>query len=92
MKKILTITALIGMISQAQATTIRPVHRPQTTAQTAYNYGFNMGYHKGKQDEQYKIVKATGAVILFAIAGTIIYHIGKESRFTTTQNGITYRF
>ena len=92
MKKILTITAFLGIIGQAQAThSMRPVYR-YNNPQIAYNNGYNMGYHKGKQDAQNKIAKATGAVILFAIAGTIIYHVGKESRFTTTENGITYRF
>ena len=94
MRKLLFAT-IVGLITAtASAAPNIPVAGHTNTSQyyRGYQNGYHTGYDNGKQDERAKIGKAlviTGAVV---IVGTIIYQLGKESRWTATENGITYRF
>lgn len=93
MKKLL-FASIIGLTTAtASAVSSIPVVQTHTSQYyRGYQNGYHIGYDNGKQDARDKIGKAlviTGAVI---IVGTVIYQLGKDSRWTATENGITYRF
>lgn len=94
MKKLL-FASIIGLTTAtANAVSGIPVAGHTNTSQyyRGYQNGYHIGYDNGKQDARAKIGKAlviTGAVV---IVGTLIYQLGKESRWTATESGITYRF
>lgn len=53
---------------------------------------YNAGYYSGKSHAYAKIGKTmlfTGTIILVFVIG---YQSGKSSRWTATDNGLTYRF
>lgn len=85
MKKLLTAIALSTCFSTANATGM-PIyqHMPNPTPQSEYNRGKTAAYNNVA-----RTVVIAGVAI---IAGVVIYHLGKESRWTTNENGIAYRF
>lgn len=89
MKKLVSVLALATTISTANAIPTLPhmgTPRPQ------YNYGYNIGYHNGKHDAYNNVARTAVIVGFTVIAGVIIYQLGKESRWTTNENGVVYRF
>ena len=88
MKKLLTAAVLATTIGTAQAVPamIRPTPTP------TYNSGYNVGYHRGKNDAYNNVARTAVIVGAVVIAGVIIYHLGEESRFTTNEKGVVYRF
>lgn len=107
MKKILTIAGIIMTISNAHAvgmnttpTYLIPLTQEEkiyikghsTGYSRGFKNGYNSGYRKARTDARKKIAKTTGVVVATAVIGTLIYQLGRESRWTATENGLTYRF
>ena len=46
----------------------------------------------GKHDAYNNVARTAVIVGFTVIAGVIIYQLGKESRWTTNENGVVYRF
>lgn len=107
MKKILTICGIIMCINSAKAVGLPtqpayliPLTQTESTyikGHTAgyykgYNNGYKSGYRKAKADVREKIVKATMVVVATALIGSAVYQLGRNSRWTATENGLTYRF
>ena len=89
MKKLVSVLALTTTISTANA---MPTLSYMGTPRPHYNHGYNVGYNNGKHDA-YNNVARTAVIVGFAvIAGVIIYKLGQNSRWTTNQNGVVYRF
>lgn len=85
MKKILiALTFLVCGVSANAATIIRPV--------PTYSQGYHIGYHQGKQDAYNNIERTVAIVGVVVIASVVIYELGRESRWTTNENGVVYRF
>lgn len=87
MKKLLTATILATTIGTATAAPI------MTGSNTYSNHNiYHNGYSDGKHDA-YNHVARTAVIVGFAvIAGVVIYKLGQNSRWTTNQNGVVYRF
>lgn len=87
MKKLLTATILATTIGTATAAPI------MTGTNTYSNHHiYHNGYSDGKHDA-YNNVARTAVIVGFAvIAGVVIYKLGQNSRWTTNQNGVAYRF
>lgn len=85
MKKLLTAIALSTCFATANAATA-PVHPipPQPSPRSEYAHG--------KSDAYNNVARTLFVVGIVAMAGVIIYHYGQESRWTTNENGIVYRF
>ena len=60
--------------------------------QNSYRAGYNNGYSHGKSHAYNNVVKTVFIAGTVLIVGTMIYQLGKDSRWTTTENGVTYRF
>lgn len=89
MKKLLTATILATTIGTANAV---PNVNYIGTTHTHHNYGYNAGYHDGKHDA-YNNVARTAVIVGFAvIAGVIIYKLGQNSRWTSHDGKVGYRF
>lgn len=89
MKKLVSALALATTISTANAMPTLPhvgTPRPQ------YNNGYNVGYHHGKSDAYNNVARTAVIVGFTVIAGVIIYKLGQNSRWTTNEKGVTYRF
>lgn len=85
MKKILIALALVfGGMSADAATIIRPV--------STYSQGYHTGYHQGKQDAYNNVARTATIVGFVVIASVMIYELGRESRWTTNDKGVVYRF
>ena len=89
MKKLVSVLALATTISTANA---MPTLPHMGTPIPQYNYGYNIGYHNGKHDAYNNVARTAVIVGFTVIAGVIIYQLGKESRWTTNENGVVYRF
>lgn len=86
MKKLLTAAMLATSIGAAQATPV--MTRPTPT----YNAGYHYGYQRGK-DVAYNNVARTAVIVgAVVIATVVVYQLGKESRWTTNEKGVVYRF
>lgn len=87
MKKILIIIfSLITFNANAlviPTTTQTPIYIQKT---------YNNGYNQGKRDAYNNVARTVFIVGAVVIVGTIIYELGKESRWTTNENGFSYRF
>lgn len=89
MKKLVSALALATTISTANAMPTLPhvgTPRPQ------YNNGYNVGYHNGKHDAYNNVGRTLVITGFVVIAGAMIYHLGKESRWGVNENGVTYKF
>lgn len=53
---------------------------------------YQMGYDSGKSHAYNNIAKTVAIVGVAIVAGVIIYHAGKESRWGANKNGIVYKF
>ncbi len=54
---------------------------------------YDIGYNAGKNHAYNNVMKTVTIVWIATVAGVIIYHAGKESRWTMTDEGnIGYRF
>lgn len=87
MKKLLI--ALTVALSVGTASAVPVMNAPRTN----YNpYQHHHTYDDGKRDA-YNNVARTAVIVGFAvIAGVVIYKLGQNSRWTTNQNGVAYRF
>lgn len=87
MKKLLTATILATTIGTATAAPI------MTGTNTYSNHHiYHNGYSDGKT-AAYNNVARTAVIVGFAvIAGVIIYKLGQNSRWTTNEKGVAYRF
>lgn len=92
MKKLLTAIVLITTITSAHAlpTVIPAGHAVPPSS--AYQAGYNSGYDNGKQDAYHNVAKTVFITAVVVVAGTIIYQLGKESRWTANESGVVYRF
>lgn len=89
MKKLFLTLALTSIVSTANA--LPPAGRViQNPSQ--YQSAYNSGYHNGKQDAYNKVAKTVFVTVAVVVAGTIIYQLGKESRWTANEDGIVWRF
>lgn len=87
MKKLITAIALATTIGTANAAPI-----PANNYHNAYHYGYHTGHRNGKNDAYDNVAKAAVIVGTVVIASVIIYELGRNSRWTTNQNGVGYRF
>ena len=89
MKKLITALVLSTTISSAYALNVgNYVGVPRTPYQT----GYDAGYSAGKNHAYNNVAKTLFFTGFTVIAGVIIYQLGKESRWTTNESGIVYRF
>ena len=89
MKKLLialTLATTTGVVNAM------PVMNIPNYSTPTHNYSYQNGYNKGKHDAYYNVAKTAVFVGFTVIAGMIIYELGKESRWTTNENGIVYKF
>lgn len=87
MKKLLFALLLVTATQAAPALSIG-----NYVGVTGHETPYHAGYRHGKHDA-YSNVARTVVIVGFAvIVGVAIYHLGKESRWTTNENGIAYRF
>ena len=87
MKKLLIL--LLSLITfNANALVVPTTTQTPMPVQRTYNNGYN----QGKRDAYNNVARTVFIVGAVVIVGTIIYELGKESRWTTNENGITYRF
>lgn len=85
MKKIIIALAfLMCGVSANAATIIRPM--------PTYSQGYNIGYHQGKQHAYNNVGRTIAIVGTAIVVGIFIYELGKESRWTANENGVSYRF
>ena len=85
MKKLLTAIIIATSCTNANAlASIRHIHTHQSS--------YNIGYNAGKNHAYNNVMKTVAIVWIATVAGVIIYHAGKESRWGANENGITYRF
>lgn len=92
MKKLLTATILATTMTSAYANTRFPPAGYVIQNPNQYQSAYNSGYHSGKQDAYNKVAKTVFVTVAVVVAGTIIYQLGKESRWTANENGIVWRF
>ena len=88
MKKLLTATILATTIGTATAA---PIMTTGTTTYSNHHIDHN-GYSDGKHDAYNNVARTAVIVGFTVIAGVIIYKLGQNSRWTTNQNGVAYRF
>ena len=88
MKKILVALTVALTIGNANAVPVmtRPSHP------TPHNSGYDIGYHKGKNDAYNNVARTAVVVGLVAVATVIIYQATKETRWTANEKGVVYRF
>lgn len=89
MKKLL-IALCFGIASTT--TNAAPVINMTHPAPSVYNNQYDIGYHNGKRDAYNNVARTFVAIGIISLAAVIIYHAGTETRWTTTQNGVAYRF
>lgn len=92
MKKLLTATILATTITSAHALQIVIPSGHVVPQSSAYQAGYNSGYDNGKQDAYHNVAKTVFITAVVVVAGTIIYQLGKESRWTANESGVVYRF
>lgn len=88
MKKLVSALALATTISTANAMPALNLNAGNPT----YNSAYQVGYHQGKHEAYNNVARAVVFTGFVVIAGTMIYHLGKESRWGVNQNGVTYKF
>lgn len=59
---------------------------------TGHETPYHAGYRHGKKDAYNNVARTVVIVGAVVIASVVIYQLGKESRWTTNENGIAYRF
>lgn len=69
-----------------------PAYAVHPTPVQVYQNGYRSGYDNGKQDAYNSVARTSFIIIGVVLVGTVIYELGKESRWTANQNGIAYRF
>ena len=86
MKKLLVALTIAVCTTSANAIPrAMPVnHRPYTVATN--------DYHRGKNDAYNNVARTMVVLGLVVVGSVIIYQLGAESRWTTNENGIVYRF
>ena len=89
MKKLLTATVLATTIGTANAI---PAINHISTPRPTYSSGYHTGYRHGREDAINDVAKTAVEVGTAVIAGIIIYQLAKESNWTATEKGVTYRF
>lgn len=89
MKKTITALTIALSISTAQARTITP---QQNNYSSGYSTGYSVGYNNGKNDAYNNTARAVVIIGAVAIATVAVYHLGKNSRWTASENGIGYKF
>lgn len=89
MRKLLFALLLATATQTASAVPIMTGGRP---VNPAYNSQYNVGYRHGKHDAYNNVARTVVFLGVATIAGIIIYQAGKESRWTTNEKGVVYRF
>lgn len=92
MKKILTATILAATMTSAYANTRFPPAGYVIQNPNQHQSAYNSGYHNGKEDAYRNVAKTVFITAVVVVAGTMIYHLGKESRWTANESGVVYRF
>ena len=88
MKKLITAILLSSVCMTASAMSSKA-----GTSHIPYRYGYDSGYHAGKNHAYDRVAKTVVVIGVVAIASVLIYQAGKDSRWTTTEEGnIGYRF
>lgn len=87
MKKLLI--ALTVALSVGTASAVPVMNAPRTN----YNpYQHHHTYDDGKRDAYNNVARTAVIVGAAVIATVIIYQLGRESRWTTNERGVAYRF
>ena len=84
MKKLLIATTLALSIGTANALPIITHSNNHST--------YEQGYHDGKARAYNNVGRAVVITGMVVIASVIIYQLGRESRWTTNERGVAYRF
>lgn len=87
MRKIF-IALLLGVL----ATNANAKNSYKTPCQKSYSAGYTVGYDRGKTHAYNKVGKATVILGTAVLVSLVVYQLGKESRWTATDNGLTYKF
>lgn len=92
MKKLLIATILATTMTSAYANISIPPAGHVIQNPNQYQSAYNSGYHNGKEDAYRNVAKTVFITAVVVVAGTMIYHLGKESRWTANESGVVYRF
>lgn len=82
---------LVALTIAVCATSANAVPRAMPVNHAPY-YQSTISYNRGKNDAYNNVARTLFVVGAVAIAGVIIYHYGQESRWTTNEKGVVYRF
>lgn len=89
MKKLIAGIALATTIGTAQAV---PAIHGIAPANPTHNYNYNVAYHQGKNAAYQNVATTLFVVGAIAIAGVVVYHLGENSRWGVSENGLSYKF
>ena len=87
MKKLLITLATLTTLN-ANATIPTNIQPPHIPVQQTYNNG----YHQGKRDAYGNVARTVFVVGAVVIVSAVIFELGKESNWTTNENGVVYKF
>lgn len=86
-----TLFALL-LATATQAASAMPTIHNINAVHSLDNSAYSVGYQHGKNTAYNNAARTLFVVGLVAMAGVIIYHYGQESRWTTNEKGVVYRF
>ena len=89
MKKILIALTVVFSMSAAHAV---PAITQMNATRPANNSAYSVGYHHGKSDAYNNTARTLFIVGAVVIAGVVVYHLGQESRWGVSENGLSYKF
>lgn len=89
---VIAVFLLSTMPAQATASTIIPAPQIVAAYHRGYNNGYNNGKESGKSQAYHNVAKTVFITAVVVAVGTMIYHLGKESRWTTNEKGVVYKF
>ena len=89
MRKILIALCFVFATGIANAVPVIHTTHPQPIVN---NNPYHVGYAHGKHDAYNNVARTLVITGLVVIAGVIIYHAGEQSRWTTNEKGVVYRF
>lgn len=89
MRKILTALCFVFATSIANAVPTINIQHPQPVVS---NNPYHVGYVHGKNTAYNNVARTLFITGLVVVAGIIIYNAGEQSRWTTNEKGVVYRF